>query len=93
MKVKLIDQEIVITWEHRNKHSKYFKGGQEGTICDIFIPNQKRTCMCVAIKNPNDTFNKKIGRKISFIKTLPICNFTKEERTIIWNEFLKTYLK
>lgn len=39
------------------------------------------------ICSPRDNFSKKIGRKISFQRAIQ--NFSRETRTILWNEFFK----
>lgn len=66
-----ISNNIYVYWQHKN---------QKETICTIERDGVVFTA--VAKAGHGDEFRKAIGRKISLSRA--IVNFTKEERTRIW---------
>lgn len=92
MKFTLKTKEYLVKWKHLyevevdiGKQITYRV--PKGTICKIYLEEEK-LAEGLAIVHPNDNFNKKVGRKVSFTKALNSMRFTKSQRTNIWKQYL-----
>jgi len=64
---------------------------KRGTRCVVKEPSTKEVISTAwARLHTNDTFDRVIGRKISM--TRAIKDFTRRERTAIWNDYHKTMM-
>jgi len=91
---KINNEEVRATFRHlRAKRETVDDNGNVSiqyhpfqTICRIFkgdkkIGEGKATC------NPLDNFERTRGRKIAFKRALDAAKFTREDRTVAWNNF------
>ena len=105
MKVLLTNNiEAAIYWFHNNwaitnekKRERLVSFEWQGTICTIVLSDVStqetiRTIIEYSKMSHKDSFNKKKGREISLTKTINN-NFSKEERTLIWDEYNRTINK
>ena len=74
MKIK----DMVIKWW-------YLPGTPRGTICKIEKPNSFN--LGFAICGLKDAFKKDTGRRISLARAMKNAGLSKEERTLIWEEY------
>lgn len=85
MKIKLTnDVTVTIYWKHI-KNEKPF-----GTWCIIEFDGTKKRLEQRSMVGSKDQFCKAKGRVVSLTKALKFLNFSKSDRTLIWQEYLKT---
>jgi len=96
MKVQIDENKSFKVWWQRELNKKKdgsirkSKNGQNriNTICYIANRDGKDIIYYEkAIQNKDDNFSKAMGRKISLTKA--VRSFTKPERTIFWENYLK----
>jgi len=97
MFVKIGYKEYLVTWKHVHPDDKDQLGIKPGTICELFeiIGSTKELLDWSKAKlYAKDDFCRKTGRRASFkilMKHLNQLTFTKEVRTIFWNEYHKIW--
>ena len=67
----------------------HHRNGRIGTSCSILV-NNRIDGFSRAICGPNDTFNKKVGRKVALDKALKDSTLSKADRTLVWDKFKAT---
>jgi len=87
MKAIINNQNCFIDWAHFTDED----GSQpKGTQCRISDTTPSHTVLAVGqtILSKKDQFDKKIGRKLSLKRALEAGSVSKQERKVIWNNYL-----
>jgi hypothetical protein len=88
--------QYTVYWKHYNNVALRDKKGRKvssSSHCTIVVkdladpdPNAVAIIGGTAITHPNDQYNRKLGKKVSFKKAVEQIN-NKEVRTLLWREF------
>lgn len=84
MKVSVGESVVAIAFAYGKNASA------RSVLCAVCTDNQKTSyghSMC----STSDRYVRVIGRKIALTRALKVARFSREERTIIWKEYLKTH--
>lgn len=81
MKVDIGNRKYTVGWKHT----------LDGTECRIRVLDTETEVYGVSHKNPKDSMNKNVGRKLSLERALQQIPdlVPKENRILFWNEYFK----
>lgn len=85
MIVELNGNRYSVRWKY---HQPIYSTVLE-TTCFIKNLNTGEIVRDFAYKSPNDNHNKHVGRKLSLARALFGMGFTKEQRKVFWDTYLK----
>lgn len=85
MIVELDGNRYSVRWKYQQPGTKYLE-----TVCLIKNLDTGKVVRDYAFKSPNDNHNKHIGRKISLARALKVMGFSREQRKVFWDAYLKT---
>lgn len=84
MKIEVKGETLFVGWNHKRE------GDEKGTSCIITKVEGEPIAVGKSLLAMGDTFDKKIGRKLSLTRAMKAAEFSREDRKNIWTAYLTT---